>query len=207
MKYTFVKQYSIKSIDNIFNFFYKVSDFCKLLLELLWAFYEIWETFFSIFYNFFRYVYFLFLYLIDRSTESRISVFQRKLDIKPAYKPSSAFNPNVRNPIPPQYGAEVGSSIASGLRSVMSPARRASLEKSSSRRSALRVLLSVLVRVSTGGRVLFVALASLMVRPILWLASLPRVLWIRSASRTQAVTPSLSLIEQFMKEYKDKHSR
>lgn len=69
MKYSVVKQFSNGAIDNIFNFFFKWVDFGKILIEVFWAFAEIWQAFFAIFYNLIMYVYYLFLFILDRGAE------------------------------------------------------------------------------------------------------------------------------------------
>ncbi|MFA5519873.1 MAG: hypothetical protein WDA74_11520, partial [Spirochaetota bacterium] len=70
MKYSMVKQFSNAAIDNVFTFFFKIVDFGKLMVEVFWAFLDIWIAFFLIFANIFMYIYYLFLFLIDSGSEA-----------------------------------------------------------------------------------------------------------------------------------------
>lgn len=70
MKYTMVKQFSNAALDNAFSFVFKIVDFGKLMIEVFWAFIDIWLAFFGIFYNYFMYAYYIFLFMIDRGSES-----------------------------------------------------------------------------------------------------------------------------------------
>ncbi len=101
MRYTLVKQFSIKSVDNIFNFFYKWVDFGKVLVEVFWAFLDIWYTFYLIFYNAFMYIYYLFLFILDRGSESTPGYF-RKFPVKASKAPSITIS-HEPNPIPAMY--------------------------------------------------------------------------------------------------------
>lgn len=69
MKYTMVKQFSNGALDNVYNFFYKIVDFGKIMIEVFWAFVEIWQAFFLIFANIGMYFYYLFLFIIDFSAD------------------------------------------------------------------------------------------------------------------------------------------
>jgi hypothetical protein len=105
MNYTVVKQFYNNSIDNFYNFFYKIIDFAKVLVEVFWAFYEIWEAFFLIFFNLIMYLYYIILFIIDRSTESRWTIFfWRRLPRRVAYTPSKVFVKDAYNPVPAMYG-------------------------------------------------------------------------------------------------------
>jgi hypothetical protein len=106
MNYTVVKQFYNNSIDNFYNFFYKIIDFAKVLVEVFWAFYEIWEAFFLIFFNLIMYLYYIILFIIDRSTESRWTIFfWRRLPRRVAYTPSKVFVKDAYNPVPAMYGS------------------------------------------------------------------------------------------------------
>jgi len=103
MKYTMVKQFSNGALDNIFNFWFKIIDFGKLLLDALWGFAEIWIAFFLIFYNLFMYVYYFFLYLIDRGAEETGPKFSlRKNYTKKSSAPKLKLSQSP-NPIPAAY--------------------------------------------------------------------------------------------------------
>lgn len=65
-----VKQFSNAALDNAFSFVFKIVDFGKLMIEVFWAFIDIWLAFFGIFYNYFMYAYYIFLFMIDRGSES-----------------------------------------------------------------------------------------------------------------------------------------
>jgi len=104
MKYTMVKQFSNAAIDNAFNFVFRIIDFGKLMLEVFWAFLDIWIAFVLIFVNAFMYVYYFFLFLIDRGSESAPPApltgrtkFQKKSKIPTV---SISKSPN---PIPAMY--------------------------------------------------------------------------------------------------------
>ena len=115
MNYRVVKQFSNSAVDNFYNFFYKIVDFGKITVDFLYSFYEIWEAFFLIFYNIFMFIYYLLLFGIDKSTESRSTIFfWRKLPMRQAYKPSSVFvrESYSHNPIPSMYGKEAAAKVS-----------------------------------------------------------------------------------------------
>lgn len=105
MDYRLVRQYANNSFDNIFNFFYKIADFFTVMIDCLWAFYDIWYCFAMIFINLFSYLYFLFLFLIDKLTFSRSSMFWRKtFDDSGVRKMSAAYSREHYNPVSGMYG-------------------------------------------------------------------------------------------------------
>ena len=105
MDYRLVRQYANNSFDNIFNFFYKIADFFTVMIDCLWAFYDIWYCFAMIFINLFSYLYFLFLFLIDKLTFSRSSMFWRKtFDDSGVRKMSAAYSREHCNPVSGMYG-------------------------------------------------------------------------------------------------------
>ena len=104
MKYSMVRQFSNAAIDNAFSFVFKIIDFGKLMIEVFWAFVDIWIAFFLIFINMFMYIYYFFLFIIDRGSESAPPApltgrqkFQRKSKIPTV---SITSGPN---PIPAMY--------------------------------------------------------------------------------------------------------
>ncbi|HOS40041.1 MAG TPA: hypothetical protein PLG31_09925 [Spirochaetota bacterium] len=114
MNYTIVKQFWNNSVDNFYNFFYKIVDFFKIWIDVWWAFFEIWQCFFLIFFNFFMYFYYLFLFMLDRSateSQSRI-IFWKKIPQRVAYTPAKAYVKDVVNPIPGMYGAQPVKKVA-----------------------------------------------------------------------------------------------
>lgn len=123
MNYRVVKQFSNGAIDNIYNFAFKIVDFGKILIELFWGFYEIWEAFFLIFWNALMYVYYLLLFGIDRSTESQSTVFfWKKIPVKTAYKPSKVFTGEMANPIPGRYGRAAAATVSKAVSATVSTA-------------------------------------------------------------------------------------
>lgn len=70
MNYSVVKQFFNHFIDSIYNLFFKIIDFFKILGEAFLVFLEVWEIFFSIFLNLFLYFYYLFLFSLDRSLDT-----------------------------------------------------------------------------------------------------------------------------------------
>ena len=110
MNYSLVKQFWVHTVDNFFNFFYKIWDFIKIWVDVFWAFIDIWLHFFAIFQNLFLYVFYIILLVIDKATESRIRIFfwQRSSGERP-FSPAKAYNPNVYNPIPAIYGGSKAS--------------------------------------------------------------------------------------------------
>lgn len=110
MDYRLVRQYANNSIDNIFNFFYKITDFFTVMIDCLWAFYDIWYCFAMIFINFFSYLYFMLLYVIDKATFSRASVlFWRKTFADSGVrKITAAYSREHHNPVSGMYGRASG---------------------------------------------------------------------------------------------------
>ncbi len=107
MKYGLVRQFYNQSVDNFFKFFYKIGDFFKMLVELFWAFYDVWEAFFLIFFNLFMYVYYLLLFIIDKSSESQARVYYNiKIPKRVPFRPGRVYDRYAVNPVPAMYGRE-----------------------------------------------------------------------------------------------------
>ena len=70
MDYRLVKQFSNNAVDNFFNFFYKIVDFGQVLVDVFWAFMDIWYHFFMIFINGWLYLYYLLLFILDKLSVS-----------------------------------------------------------------------------------------------------------------------------------------
>jgi hypothetical protein len=70
MNYSVVRQFYNHIIDSIYNLYFKIIDFGKILWETFLAFLEIWAIFFSIFFNLFMFFYYLFLFSIDKSLDT-----------------------------------------------------------------------------------------------------------------------------------------
>ena len=75
MKYSMVKQFSNGAADNFFNFFYKIVDFGKILIDVFWAFFDIWAAFYLIFFNIFMYIYYFGLFIVERFTVTQRNIF------------------------------------------------------------------------------------------------------------------------------------
>ncbi|TAL31026.1 MAG: hypothetical protein EPN93_18555 [Spirochaetes bacterium] len=115
MKYLLVRQFYNNSIDNFFNFFNRIVDFGKLLVETFLVFMDIWYQFFMIFINIFRYFYYLVLFGIDKSTESRSTIiFWRKLPERNPFQPGRVFTREIHNPIPAAYGRHAAAAVSQG---------------------------------------------------------------------------------------------
>lgn len=141
MDYRLVKQFSNNAVDGFFNFFYKISDFFTIMIDCLWAFYDIWYTFVMIFVNLFFYAYYFFLYVIDRLTMSRSSVFfwRRTFSDSGARKIAAAYSRDTYNPVSRMYGSvsSAASNTVSTVSSAASAGASASVAKMASAASAV----------------------------------------------------------------------
>ena len=109
MNYSVVKQFYNHFIDNIYNLFFKIIDFFKILWEALFAFLEIWEIFFSIFFNLFMYFYHLFLFSIDRSLDT--NPFPKRSSGKQRYTPQRGFGRDAVSSIRNAFSSGVSSGV------------------------------------------------------------------------------------------------
>ena len=89
MNYSVVKQFYNHFIDSIYNLYFKIIDFVKILWETFLVFLEIWAIFFSIFFNLLMYFYYLFLFSIDRSLDT--NPFPKRGSVKQRYSPRKGF--------------------------------------------------------------------------------------------------------------------
>lgn len=113
MNYRVVKQFWASTVDNFFNFFYKIVDFIKIWADVFWAFIDIWYHFFAIFGNLFLYIYYIFLFIIDRTTESGTNIIlTSRLPKRVPFKPQKAYIKDSYNPIPAMYGVKSAASTA-----------------------------------------------------------------------------------------------
>lgn len=104
MKYSMVKQFSNAAIDNAFSFVFKIVDFGKLMVEVFWAFMDIWIAFALIFINAFMYIYYFFLFLIDRGSESSPPTpFSGRQKFQQTSKIPGVTISSSHNPIPAMY--------------------------------------------------------------------------------------------------------
>ena len=102
MDYRLVKQFSNNAVDNFFNFFYKIVDFGMVLVDVLWAFLDIWYQFFSIFLNVWLYLYYFTLFILDKLTMS--GLFSRGMGAKGGNIGTKAYSPDAFVPHNPMYG-------------------------------------------------------------------------------------------------------
>jgi hypothetical protein len=102
MDYRLVKQFSNNAIDNFFNFFYKIADFVMVVVDMFWAFVDIWYQFFMIFINSWLYIYYLTLFAIDKLTMSKM--FFRRRSSRHAMPGSAIYQTRIVLPVHPMYG-------------------------------------------------------------------------------------------------------
>ena len=102
MDYRLVKQFSNNAADNFFNFFYKMVDFGMVVVDVFWAFLDIWYHFFMIFINLWLYLYYFFLYIIDRL--SMTGLFAHKSSARGGFHGTAAYTPGAFVPHNPMYG-------------------------------------------------------------------------------------------------------
>ncbi|MBN2435692.1 MAG: hypothetical protein JXK07_10545 [Spirochaetes bacterium] len=122
MDYRLVKQFLNDAIDNFFNFFYKLIDFGKVIIDTFWAFMEIWYNFFMFFINIFLYGYYLLLFVIDRMTMSSAPIFfWRTAGRATRQEFKRAYDRNLVIPVSGAYGkGSSRSAVASAASSVSS---------------------------------------------------------------------------------------
>jgi hypothetical protein len=121
MDYRLVKQFSNNAIDNFFNFFYKIADFAFVIVDMFWAFIDIWYQFFMIFINVWLYIYYLALFIIDKLTMSKL--FFRRASSRHAMPGSAVYRTNVVLPVHPMYGSitpKPAQAVAQAVQSVAS---------------------------------------------------------------------------------------
>lgn len=102
MDYRLVKQFSNNAVDNFFNFFYKIVDFGMVLVDVFWAFLDIWYCFFMIFANVWLYLYYFTLFCLDKLTMS--GLFSRGMGAKGGNIGSKAYSPDAFVPHNPMFG-------------------------------------------------------------------------------------------------------
>ncbi len=202
MNYTVVKQFYNNAIDNFYTFFYKIVDFGKVLFELFFAFYEIWEAFFLIFINIFMYIYHTILFIIDKSTESRWSIFfWRRIPKRSAYRPSRAYTADSYNPIPAQYGkaaiTAASAATSATVRAVSEGARKIRSTPSGARVSPLKKISEI-----------FGSIASGIGKAVLWpFRTIGLFFSGRMKPVKEAPASGKSLIDEYMKEYEQRRGR
>ena len=201
-----VKQFSNASVDNVFNFFFKIVDFGKVMNETFWAFLEIWIAFFLIFYNALMYVYYLLLFFVDYSADeskgSYISFTRRKPGI--SHAPSITI-PNILNPIPSIYGKGVGvasGSVSRNIRSAASSIKPAPVSRTAKRQIGKTIL--------EGLSEVFGAIIGFFSKPFTTIGKFfgTRMKPVHEedmpSQHTRLKTQGKSLIDEYMKEYQKK---
>ncbi len=204
MNYRLVRQFSNSMIDNIFRFFYKIVDFGKIWVDVFWAFFDIWEAFFLIFYNLFMYVYYFVLFIIDKSTESRSTVyFWKKTPTRVPYTPSKVFMKDMANPVPAMYGRQAASVVTQAASSVgtlaqkavASSASRLGAPASGARGSVVKKILEFLSN-------LFGGVADVIMAPV---GKIQEMLSRKMKPvKEDHVQPRGSLIDEYLKEYEQR---
>jgi hypothetical protein len=193
MDYRLVKQFSNNAIDNFFNFFYKIADFIKVLIDLFWAFADIWYQFFMIFINAWLYFYYLLLFFLDKMSMSRL--FSRKAAERFAMPGSRVYRPDIVVPVHPMYGKielpkpKIAEAVAQVV-APKSPKVRGGSKKSISRSFAEGVL-SIFRGISRSVSKVFKNVALALggkLRPV----------------REEEPAQKKSLIDEYMKEYERK---
>ncbi len=189
MNYRVVKQFWVNTVDNFFNFFYKIVDFVKIWADVFWAFLDIWYHFFAIFGNLFLYIYYIFLFIIDKTTESGTNiVLTSRLPKRVPFKPQKAYVKDSYNPIPAMYGVK---NVAESVTSSITPMRTA---PKGTRTSIIKTILSAL-------RDFVDLILDLFRKPI-------KAIGDAAARRMKPVKEEHhktgSLIEEYMKEYEQK---
>lgn len=217
MKYTMVKQFSNAVIDNMFQFVFKIVDFGKIMVEVFWAFVDIWAAFFLIFYNAFMYVYYLFLFMIDRGSESSGSAPYRvrRVATKRSRIPTVHID-KTPSPIPSMYtvktvasdaGKAVTSSVASvaektteTVQQVMKPLKpTGSGSKKPIIKSMLEFIADIFKTVKDFITKPFIAVAEFLAAKLMPVKE--------SDARFSEVVQKRSLIDEYMKEYEKKQKK
>ncbi len=217
MKYSMVKQFSNAAIDNAFNFFFRIVDFGKLMVEVFWAFLDIWIAFFMIFVNAFMYVYYFFLFLIDRGSESAPPAplsgrtkFQKKSKIPTVSISSSP------NPIPAMY--RVTQKAAGSARTFTDTVENTAAKTVETAQKALPALKPSGggSRINIGKVILefiadfFKAVKDIIIKPFKLIADFlsGRLKPVKESEvKSSGSSQKTSLIDEYMKEYEKKRGR
>lgn len=199
MKYSMVKQFYNSALDNIYNFFFKWVDFGKIMIEVLWAFLEIWQAFFLIFWNFFMYIYYLLLFGIDRGAESgQAGFFSRRRRVLRSSTPGVKMS-NIPNPVPASYKvtSTVSTTVREAAATVASPLRDGPAA-SHAKKSIFKSILEFFASIGTGLKNLVVVPGKIVVN---FFADTVRPV---KNERHAAEPQQRSLINDYLKEYEEK---
>ncbi len=182
MNYSVVKQFYNHFIDNIYNLWFKIVDFGKILWECFIAFLEIWAIFFSIFFNLFMYFYYLFLFSIDRSLDT--NPFPKRGGVKRKYSQQSGFGRDTFSVIRGAFSSGSAPS-ASGTRI----SRPHSGAKTSVIKEALNGIISIFSEIFRTITSFFKKIAG----------GIPDMS--KAAKKDDAVSQKKGLIDEYLKEY------
>ncbi|MDA3900120.1 MAG: hypothetical protein PF637_06325 [Spirochaetes bacterium] len=201
MDYRLVKQFLNDAIDNFFNFFYKLVDFGKVIIDVFWAFMDIWYNFFMFFLNILLYFYYLLLFFIDRMTMSSAPIFfWRKAGTATRQDFQRAYNRNLVIPVSGVYGKRSsGSSVASAVSSGVSGAAASSVAagKYSARPNFIFRFLAFLGRMIVA---FFVAIGSMF-------AAIGRFFTSRLVPVKEKPVGRKNLVEDYLKQYDSRKMR
>lgn len=216
MKYSMVRQFSNAAIDNAFSFVFKIVDFGKLMVEVFWAFVDIWVAFFLIFINMFMYIYYFFLFLIDRGSESAPpsplsgrQKFQKKSKI-PTFSITSG-----PNPIPAMYRVtQKAAGSAKTFTDTVEKSASATVEtvqkalpalKPSGGGSKINIVKSVLDFIVD----FFKAIKDIVTKPFIIIADFlsGRLKPVKESEAKSSEGGKTSLIDEYMKEYEKNRRR
>lgn len=208
MDYRLVKQFLNHAIDAFFNFFYKISDFVVVFLDLGWAFFDIWYQFFAIFGNLILYVYYLILFILDKLSVSSAPIFfWRKSYSRKTTLPKKAYSKNFSNPIPAMYKTSptvkaatttvtaASESVKSAKENVVSTFKPKSGKRSSRKESKVKIIfMKMMSSIGEGFR----SFGSKLYR-----------FWVKFLDKLKPVKDDVpagrkSLIDDYMKEYERK---
>lgn len=216
MKYSMVRQFSNAAIDNAFSFIFKIVDFGKLMVEVFWAFVDIWAAFFLIFINMFMYIYYFFLFIIDRGSESAPpsplsgrQKFQKKSKI-PAFSITSG-----PNPVPAMYRVtQKAAGSAKTFTDTVDKGATAAVEtvqkalpalKPSGGGSKINIVKSILDFIVD----FFKAIKDIVVKPFIIIADFlsGRLKPVKESEGKSSEVGKTSLIDEYMKEYEKNRRR
>lgn len=194
-----VKQFYNGALDNIYTFFFKWVDFGKIMIEVLFAFMEIWQAFFMIFWNFIMYFYYLLLFGIDRGAESgQAGFFSRRRRVLRSSTPGVKMS-NIPNPVPATYGvtSTVSATVREAAATVAAPLRDGPAA-AHAKKSTLKTILEFFASIGAGLKNLFVVPGKIVVN---FFADTIRPV---KEEHHAAEPKQRSLINDYLKEYEEK---
>lgn len=188
MNYSVVKQFFNLFIDSIYNLYFKIIDFGKILWETFIAFLEIWAIFFSIFINLFMYFYYLFLFSIDRSLDT--NPFPKRGGVIKNYRPQRGFGRDAVSTIKSAFSEGISSGTAARP---STGSTRISRSHSGAKTSIIKEMLTGIVNIITG---LFSAIKTFFKKLAGGIPDLSK-----ATKREQDTIRKKGLIDEYLKEY------